>query len=227
MPDMAVDPAGAGLHRLLFGVDALFLQPPPERRIAQREIARPVLVVEGVVAGGGVVVAPPQLPRVGGQEQGGVAGARGALQHAERHGVVGAPVELVEAEGAVDIPITTTSSTTLAATLAATLATLATAEPRIIRLSHILDAVARSGAKAVREAELARDAGGRQLARRVVDAVDADGGEADGDGGAVAKFASSAATEQGRRRVPGPRVHQRPRHDLVPVEGRAVRVVRP
>lgn len=223
MPDMAVDPAGAGLHRLLFGVDALFLQPPPERRIAQREIARPVLVVEGVVAGGGVVVAPPQLPRVGGQEQGGVAGARGALQHAERYGVVGAPVELVEAEGAVDIPITTTSSTTLAATLA----TLTTAKPRIIRLSHILDAVARSGAKAVREAELARDAGGRQLARRVVDAVDADGGEADGGGGAVAKFASSAATEQGRRRVPGPRVHQRPRHDLVPVEGRAVRVVRP
>lgn len=60
VPDV-VNPLGTCFVRLLFGIDAVFSESLLEDRVAQAEVGAEA-VVEGVVAGGDIVVSPAELP---------------------------------------------------------------------------------------------------------------------------------------------------------------------
>lgn len=190
VPDVPIDPLGPDFERLLVGIQALFLESCAERRVPESQVAGAVLVVKGIVAHGHVVMSPRELPRVGREQQGRVPVVVRPLQHGQRDGVVGAPVQLVEADALV-----------------------------AVGLGYVFNAVAPRRRERVGQVQLPRDLGRRQLARRVVDAVDADRGKAHGRRDPV--------PENGRGRVAVLRVDQHARDDLVAVKGQPVGVVSP
>ena len=147
----AVDPQGAGLLGLGLGIDARGREALSKHGVREPQVGADASV-EGVVAGGDVVVAPAQLPRVGREDAGRKARVESALE--QRHGqfVVVRHVELVE-PGTV-----------------------------AIGGGDVFDRGAAGGAEAVGQVELFGHGGDGQFAEGVVDFVDADGGEADGGG---------------------------------------------
>ena len=149
-----------------------------------------MLVVEGVVARVDIIVAPRQLPRVRREHARAEPAVVRALQHVDRLLVVGGLVQLEEAH-----PVFA------------------------VRFTHLLDAVAPRRREGVHQPQVARDVRDAQFPGGVVDAVDADGREADGGVDLVAEQRGGAVAHV--------RVAQHARDDLVAVEGGAVRRVRP
>lgn len=137
--------------------------------------------VEGVVARRGVVVPPSELPGVGREDAGGEAGREGAREQRDGQLVVVRHVELEEAGAGA------------------------------VGGGDGFDGGAAGRAEAVGEVELLGDARDGEFALRVVDFVDADGGEADGGGDGV--------PEDGGAGVAGVRVDELAGDDAVAEEG--------
>ena len=165
VPD-AVDPGGAGALRVFGGVDAHFREARLEDRVREAEVGADA-AVEGVVAGGDVVVTPAELPGVGGEDAGVEAGVEGTRQEGDCEFVVVGHVELVET-GAL-----------------------------AICGGDVFDWGRAGGGEAVREVELFGDGGDGEFAEGVVDFVDANGGEAEGGGHFMAEDCGGGVTEVG------------------------------
>lgn len=182
MPDV-IDPERPRALGVRLGIDAVLREAFPKHGVREPQVGADA-AVEGVVARGDVVVAPAELPGVGGEDAGGEAGVVGARQERDGELVVVRHVELEETwAGAVGG-------------------------------RDGFDGRRARGAEAVGEVELLGDGRDGELAERVVDFVDADGGEADGRRDFV--------PEDGGRRVTQVRVDELAGDDTVPVEGLAV-----
>jgi len=162
----AIDPERPRALRLLHRIDALRREPFPEHRVREAQIGADA-AVEGVVAGGDVVVAPAELPGVGGEEAGGEAGVVGAFQERDGQFVVVRHVELEETRAGA------------------------------VGCGDVFDGGGAGGAEAVGEVEFLGDARDGELAVGVVDFVDADRGEADRGGDFVAEDCGCCVAEVG------------------------------
>lgn len=91
-----VDPQRARLFRLRLGVDACGGEALLEDRVGEAEVGADAFV-EGVVAGGGVVVPPAELPGVGREDASAEAGFESAFEEGDGQFIVVRHVELVEA----------------------------------------------------------------------------------------------------------------------------------
>lgn len=200
VPDV-VDPQRAGLLGLRRRVDAAFGQPPLEDGVREAEVGADA-AVEGVVARRDVVVPPPELPRVRGEDAGGEAGGVGARQQREGELVVVRHVELEEAGPRRDLCLLPVAGG------------LGLGAPGVVGPGDVLDGAGAGGGEAVGEAELAGDAGDGELPLGVVDLVDADGGDAYGGGDGVAEEGGARGALVGVDELAG--------QDLVPEEGLAV-----
>ena len=150
MPDI-VDPFSARFVRHGLRIDAIGRETLLEYRVREAKICAQA-VVEGVVGVRDVVVPPPELRRVEGDDAGREPGLVGAGEQRDCQLVVVRLVQLEEARGFA------------------------------VRGADVLDRLAAGGGQAVGQIELFGDFGDGQLAGWVVDLVDADGREADGRG---------------------------------------------
>jgi hypothetical protein len=144
-----INPLGARLVGHSLRIDPSLLQPLLENRIAESQI-RPDAVVEGVVGVGDVVVPPPELPRVEGQNTGAETGLVSPRQQRNRQLIIVRQVQLEEPRSFT------------------------------IGFADIFDRLAARCRQAVRQVQFFGDFRHGQFACGVVDFVDADGSEADG-----------------------------------------------
>ena len=161
-----VDPLGAGALRVLLRVDARGRKALLEDRVREAQVGADA-AVEGVVALRDVVVAPAELPGVGGEDADVEAGLEGAREQADGQFVVVRHVQLVEAG------------------------------PGAVGGGDVLDGGGAGGGEAVGQVELLGDFGDRQFAEGVVDLVDADGGEADRRGDLVPEDGGAGGADIG------------------------------
>lgn len=143
-----VNPLCAGLVRHRLRVDTILLQPLLEDWIRQTEVGANA-VVEGVVGGVDVIVAPAELPCV-------------HRENAGREARVDCPFQQRDGKLVVVWHVKLEKATSFS-----------------VRLAHILNARRASRAQAVWQVQLFRNLRYGQLAIRVVDFVDADGCKAD------------------------------------------------
>lgn len=199
MPD-TVDPRGPGLLRVLRGIDAHVPQPFLEHRIGQAHVCADA-AVEGVVGGGDVVVAPAQLPRVGGENARGEAAVHDALEKRNGKLVVVGQIQLEEADGAIVVSAFHPDG-------------VGHFSPCIVVCCDVFDRAGSGRAQRIGETQLTGYLCHRQLALWVVDLVDADGSESEGRRDLVA--------EQCGGGVALIDVHQLSRDDSMSEEGLAV-----
>lgn len=165
VPDV-VDPERTGTLRVLLRIDALLREPFPKDRVGEPQIGADA-AVEGVVAGRDVVVAPAELPGVGGEDAGGEAGLVGAFQERDGQFVVVGHVELKETR------------------------------PCAVGSCDVFDRGRTGGAEAVGEVKFFGDGRNGELAVRVVDFVDADWCEAYRGGDFVPEDCGGGVAEVG------------------------------
>ena len=161
-----VDPHGAGALGVLLRVDARGGEALLEDRVREPQVGADA-AVEGVVALGDVIVAPAELPGVGGEDADVEAGPEGAREQADRQLVVVRHVQLVEAAAGA------------------------------VGGGDVLDGGGAGSGEAVGQVELLGNFGDGQFAQRVVDLVDADRGEADGGGDFVSEDGGAAGADIG------------------------------
>ena len=178
-----VDPHGARALGLLLGINARGREALLEDRVREPQVGADA-AVEGVVPLRDVVVAPAELPGVGGEDANVEAGLEGARQQADGQFVVVRQIQLVEAAAGT------------------------------VGGGDVLDGRGARGREAVGQVELLGDFGNWELTLRVVDLVDADGGEADGRGDFVPEDCGAAGADVGVDELAG--------DDLVAVEGLSV-----
>ena len=189
MPDILINPFRTCLLGILLRINASLCQSFQENWILQAQIPSTMLMVECIVANENIVVSPGERPGVRGNYASIVSRVEGALQHGNTDLVI---VTLIELEEPRTIPIS---------------------------FSDILDAVASGGREAICQIQLLCHLGDRELAGRVVDAVDADRGKTHWGGHPMAEDLGCA--------VSCVRVDQLPGYDAMTVEGLSVCKVGP
>lgn len=142
MPDILINPLRTGFLRILLGVNSRLLQSFLEHGVLETQISDAMLMVEGIVAGEYIIVSPSKAPCIESHDTGIEARVPSPLHHGDCLLIIVALIQLKEA-GTV-----------------------------AIGFFDILDAVAASRRKTVRQVQLLCNLCDGEFASGVINAVD-------------------------------------------------------